>query len=275
MGRVDHLGIVGAGQEAAGLAALVDAAGYRVCRLDDFVASPSRAVEGLPWRLDALCLCVTTPPEVYRAIAGYLRLAPGVRPAYLLNMTTIGPGHARKIDRLLGRLAPKTVFAECQFTGDALALRRHEATILYGSSYGPPGEALAELLGALAARVIDLGDVAKASAGKLVSSAAAVSIALATLEALKLGRESGLPVGSLLEVMSSGTGDSSVLRRCLAPALLDGDPEADLRLALAREDTRLVLALAGEKGSPAAHAALAARLLEGDAADAVAAVGER
>jgi 3-hydroxyisobutyrate dehydrogenase-like beta-hydroxyacid dehydrogenase len=111
---VEDVGIVGVGDLGAELARLAEAADYRVYRVDP---DPRRAqvqrVKDLRCRLDLLCICVPRPPQVYRVVAEYLRLAPGLRPARLLAMAAMGPGHVKRIDALLGRLEPEANFAEC------------------------------------------------------------------------------------------------------------------------------------------------------------------
>jgi 3-hydroxyisobutyrate dehydrogenase-like beta-hydroxyacid dehydrogenase len=263
MHEINDVGIVGAAQGSAELATLAGAAGYRVFRIDPgFATGDVRSVNELQQRLDALCLCVSEPSEVYRVVAEYLRLGLELRPTYLLNMTTIGPGHARRIDSLLNRLAPKAIFAECQWTGSVRTLCRREAVILYGSRSGSPGGALERLLAVFATRVLDLGNIATASAGKLLSNAAAVSIALSTVEAIELGRESGLSTHDIFEILSSGMSDSRILRECLVPALFDGELQEIPQLNLAKQDVRLALALAGAKGLQANFASLALRSLD-------------
>jgi len=240
---------------------LIEAAGYRVWRIGS-AAADAPSVKALQERLDALCICVSGPPEIYRVVSEQWRLPRDLQISYLLNMTPVGPAHAKRVDGLLSRLQPRTAYAECSWTGGLRALREHEAIILYGSRSGTPGEAITHLLSAIARRVVDFGDVARASLGKLLNAAATVSIAMAALENIELGRESGLPPEHLYEIVANGSGNSQLLRDCLEAALLDGDLSGDLQIDRAKRDLARALAFAEDKGLQATSASLALGLLD-------------
>jgi 3-hydroxyisobutyrate dehydrogenase-like beta-hydroxyacid dehydrogenase len=237
----NHLGIVGSGSNGKQLATLAEADGYVVHRLGfEDERALAGGLEDLPFRLGALCICAPGPPGLIRVVAEHLRLSEEKRPACLLNMTPVGPVHVRRVDALIDRLDPSLLFAEAAFSGGAKALRERKATLFYGSRFGPPDVPLERLLHALAARVLEFGSVAEASAAKLVSDVALTLFGLGASEALGIGRKSGLDEEALAKVLCPAALGS--LGRLAAPAEASRLPRI-----LSREESRIIIRHVSEK----------------------------
>lgn len=261
METVDRVGFVGQGQMGTAFADRLERAGYGVVRIDPAAGCvPSLSEVGDA--LDALCVSVPGPVELHRVVGQLCEVPAAIRPRYVFNFTTVGPAHATAVDARLGREAPATRFAECPVSGGVLSARRGDCVMLFGSRAGSPDPAQRRLLGALSKRTLVLAGVAAASTAKLVNNVAAVSIGLATLEALELGVAAGLSKECLFEVLAAGTADSYILHNSLTRALMEGDLRTGFQACLARKDMELAADLAARLGLSPSYVGLAAELLD-------------
>jgi 2-hydroxy-3-oxopropionate reductase len=127
---------------------------------------------------------------------------------------------------------------------------------------GGEAEAFARALPVLQAMGKTIVHVGESGAGQTVKMCNQLVCAINLMgvcEALALGREAGLDLGKLREVLMGGAAGSWMMQN-LAPRMIARDPAAGFRIDLKLKDLRLVNEAAFEMGVPLPATALATQL---------------
>jgi 3-hydroxyisobutyrate dehydrogenase-like beta-hydroxyacid dehydrogenase len=161
-----------------------------------------------------------------------------------IDMSTIGPSAARRIDASLGERAVR--FVDAPVSGSAPRAETGTLTIMAGGER-TDFERAKPSLDALGGTVVHVGAVGQGQMVKLINNAVAAVNAAAVGEALLVGRESGVDLDALLRVMAAGSGASAMLD-LKAPVMRAGDYTPLFKLDHMLKDVRLCLEEAKEAG---------------------------
>lgn len=220
------------------------------------------AAEKLPGWGDCVLACLPSPEDVLQLAERFGKLPARARPRFFLDLSTIGPIAAARVEKALDEQCPEMLFVECPITGGVLRAARRECSLLCGCRDRSLLEPIMPLLSVMASSVIYVGSATSASTAKLVNNVAAMNIAVATLEAMTLGVRSGLALSTLFEVLAHGTATSYILLSALQRALIDGDFETGFALRLAAKDMRLALQQGTDAGCELPHTKLTLQLFD-------------
>lgn len=200
-------------------------------------ASPAEAGTGA----EVAVTMLTDGSVVEEVVLGRDGLASGLTSgALLMDMSTTGPGPARKLARAL---EPKGVeFVDAPVAGSVGPATEGRLAIMVGGA-----EAAVERLRPLLAilgdeqRIWHLGPVGAGQAAKLMINVVLGGVMAAVAEGFTLGRTLGLDAADALDVLARASVAAQTVRS-KHDKLLSGDyHEAGFRLALMHKDLRLAL----------------------------------
>jgi 3-hydroxyisobutyrate dehydrogenase-like beta-hydroxyacid dehydrogenase len=153
--------------------------------------------------------------DVEEVLLGEAGVAQGARPDLLcVDMSTIAPSDTRAIG---ARLAERGVrLVDAPVTGSAPRAEDGTLTIMVG---GDPGDfaRARPVLEAMGERVVHVGPLGHGEMAKLINNSVAAINAAVVAEALIVGRRAGVDLDALVEVMSAGSGASTMLELKAAP----------------------------------------------------------
>lgn len=210
-----------------------------------------RAIDDLaPW---AVVLCLPDPVSFTEAIAEIMAVPSVAEDAsHVVNLSTVGPtvaAYAASVVERPGRLQ----YVESLITGGVQNAATGDITLLVASSSQLSSD-LRRMLEALAMRLDEFENIEAVATAKLVNNVAMLGTASATLEALDLGRRSGLKLDVLFRVLQRGTANSYIVNNSLRRCLLDHDRRTGFAARLALKDIDLALELAARTGCDLTHA---------------------
>lgn len=248
------LGFIGLGAMGMPMARNLLRKGFRVTvvRHRDLVAPAALAeisarIVDSPAELGDLAemviLMLPTSREVEEVVLG--GLADVMRPGQIiLDMGTSDPASTR---RLAAHLAVHAVaFLDAPVTGGVKGAEAGTLTIMVGG----PSEAVERVrpvLQALGTVVVHVGESGAGHVVKILNNLIALSTTALIAEALALADRSGVARSTVLEVLDHGSANSATLRG-VGSRLREGKFDPGFKLALARKDLRLAVALADAVG---------------------------
>jgi 3-hydroxyisobutyrate dehydrogenase-like beta-hydroxyacid dehydrogenase len=199
---------------------------------------------------DVVITMVTTSADVEGLClgpGGLVESAP--RGAVLVDMSTIAPATSRRI--AAAAEAQGVGFLDAPVSGGSFGAEQGSLTIMVGGDdqlvqrCRPLFEAMGDR-----ERVLHTGPVGSGEVVKLVNNMLVGSISAATLEALLVGVRAGVPLKTLVDVLSVSSGGSAQLTGQLAKRALAGDLDPGFSTDLLVKDLRLAAELARESGQP-------------------------
>jgi 3-hydroxyisobutyrate dehydrogenase len=227
-------------------------AGAKVAR------EPAEAAVGA----DVVISMVTDSPDAEAVLLGSRGAAQGAarasaagRKPLLIDMSTIAPQAARAMGR---RLAEQGLaFLDAPVTGGDVGARAGTLSILVGGAAEHLEQArpVFEVLGK---RITHCGPVGAGQAMKACNQILCALNLVGVVEALHLGRASGLDLAQLTSALSAGAGGSWALEK-LGPRIAQGDFDPGFMIRLIQKDLRIVQEIAAEDGLPLDGTALAQR----------------
>ncbi|MFN2466242.1 MAG: NAD(P)-dependent oxidoreductase [Candidatus Dormibacteria bacterium] len=270
MRQLSTVGFVGLGVMGLPMARHLLEAGFSVTGWARNEASARRAeAAGVAMRrgasavaadADAVVTMVTTSSDVEEVVLGEGGLLASARPGtVLIDMSTIAPATSR---RLAGAAAERGVeFLDAPVSGGSFGAEAGTLTIMVGgdASVFRRCRPLFEAMGN-PDRIFHAGPVGSGEVVKLVNNTLLASIAGATLEALLVGVRAGVPLATLVEVVSVSSGASAQLEGALKPRALKGDFTPGFFTDLLVKDLGLGIELAVEVGQQTEFAPVAREL---------------
>lgn len=206
---------------------------------------------------DFLVTMVTTSSDVEAVVLGPSGLLAAARPGtVLVDMSTIAPSTSR---RLAAECAARgVVFLDAPVSGGSFGAEAGTLSIMAGGDEAGFARArpLFEAMGD-PARCFHTGGVGSGEVVKLVNNMLVGAIAASTLEALLLGVRAGVPLRTLVDVVSVSSGGSTQLEGQLRLRGLAGKFEPGFATDLLAKDLGLALDLAAERGQRVPFAELA------------------
>jgi 3-hydroxyisobutyrate dehydrogenase-like beta-hydroxyacid dehydrogenase len=210
--------------------------------------------------VDAVTTMVTTSSDVEQVVLADDGLLAGARPGtVIVDMSTIAPATSRRLAEAAA--AREVQFLDAPVSGGSFGAEAGSLAIMVGGTRDvfercrPLFEAMGN-----PERIFHTGPTGSGEVVKLVNNMLVGAISAATLEALLVGVRAGVPLQTLVDVVSVSSGGSTQLDGALRPRALKGDFTPGFFTDLLVKDLGLALELAGEGGQATPFAALAREL---------------
>ena len=168
-------------------------------------ATPREVAE----RGETVITMVVDGAQVEEMLLGEDGAVHGARPDTLfVDMSTIGPAHARRIAAALAEQGHR--FVDAPVTGSAPKAQDGTLTIMAGGSDEDVRRAtpLFEAMGEL---IVHVGEVGTGQQVKVISNAVAATNCATLAQGLVVGRRAGVDLEALLKVMGAGAANSTML----------------------------------------------------------------
>jgi len=202
---------------------------------------------------------VPDAPQVEEVLLGADGAADGLHDGGLaIDMSTVSPSASRDIGARLGERG--IAFLDAPVTGSRPKAEDGTLTIMVGG----PEEAfdrarpLVEAMGQL---VLHMGPQVHGSTVKLINNTLAAVNAAALAEGISVGRRAGLDLEKAMQVVASGSGNST-MREIKSGPMIDSDYAPLFKLEHMLKDVRYFLAESREMGVPTGVAQTASGLYE-------------
>ena len=262
------VGFIGLGIMGSRQAANLRRAGFDVTvynrtreRADAWAAEHGGQVAATPRevaeRSETVITMVVDGEQVEQMLLGEDGAVHGAEPDTLfVDMSTIGPAHARRIGAALTEQGHR--FVDAPVTGSAPKAQDGTLTIMAGGSDDDIRRAtpLFEAMGEL---IVHVGEVGTGQQVKVISNAVAATNCATLAQGLVVGSRAGVDLGALLKVMGAGAANSTMLELKGEP-MLAHDFSPLFKLDHMLKDIVLCLQEAREAGVGFPSAALAGEL---------------
>jgi 3-hydroxyisobutyrate dehydrogenase-like beta-hydroxyacid dehydrogenase len=215
--------------------------------------SPRAAAENA----DVVITMLVDGSQVDDALFGEHGAVEGARDgALLVDMSTIAPADARRIGAALKERGHG--FLDAPVTGSAPRAEDGTLTIMCGGSEQDL-ERARPLFEAMGQNIVHAGEVGQGQAVKVISNSVSATNCVVLAQALVAGRKAGVDLDALLEVMGTGSANSTMLQLKGRP-MLEHDFTPLFKLEHMLKDVRLCLDETRSVGTGFPFAALAGEL---------------
>ncbi|HYI36748.1 MAG TPA: NAD(P)-dependent oxidoreductase, partial [Thermoleophilaceae bacterium] len=195
----------------------------------------------------AVITMVPDAPQVEEVLFGQSGAAEGLDDGGLaIDMSTVSPTASRDIGRRLGERG--IAFLDAPVTGSRPKAEDGTLTIMVGG----PGDAFQRarpLFDAMGQLVLHMGPQGHGSTIKLINNTLAAVNAAALAEGISVGRQAGLDLEKAMQVVASGSGNST-MREIKSGPMIEGDYDPLFKLEHMLKDVRYFLAESREMGVP-------------------------
>ena len=225
------VGFIGIGMMGHGLATSVQRAGYPVKFLvhpgnqpvDDLVANGAQGLASaaeIARASDVVFIVVTGSPEVENAVFAPGGLLEGMGPGKLvIDCSTALPESTLKVAAAIIEAGGRYIDVPMTRTPKEAAEGRVNVMVGAGDADYADAE---PLLNAIAENIYRGGGISTGHQMKLLHNYVALANAVVLTEAVVCARKGGVDIATLSEVLQTGGGDSTILRR-IRPYLEEGD----------------------------------------------------
>ena len=216
----ERVGFIGLGIMGSRMAANVRRAGFPLtvwnrtrATAQEWARDHDAAVAATPAEVagasDVVVTMVVDGRDVADVLLGEAGVRHGARAGLLcVDMSTIAPSDTRAIGERLAEGGVRLV--DAPVTGSAPRAEDGTLTIMAGGDADDVSRAR-PVLEAMGERVVHVGPLGHGEMAKLINNSVAAINAAVVAEALIVGRRAGLDLDALVEVMSSGSGASTML----------------------------------------------------------------
>jgi 3-hydroxyisobutyrate dehydrogenase-like beta-hydroxyacid dehydrogenase len=262
------VGFIGLGIMGSRMAANLQRAGFELTvynrtreRAEAWAAEHGGRVAATPReaaaRADAVITMVVDGAQVEEVLLGPDGAAAGApEGALFIDMSTIAPADARRIGAVLRERGHG--FVDAPVTGSSPRAEDGTLTIMAG---GAPEDvdAAMPLFEAMGKLIVRAGDLGQGQAVKVLSNAVSAVNCATIAQALVVGRQEGLDLDALVQVMRAGSAASTMLELKAQP-MLDHDFSPLFKLEHMLKDIQLCLQEARAAGAGFPFAGLAGEL---------------
>ena len=221
---------------------------------------PGVAVAATPAALaaeaDVLITMLVDGPQVLAVVAGPDGLATAGGERVLLDMSTIGPAHAREV---AAALPDGWAFVDAPVTGSSPRAEAGTLTVMVGGADADVAR-VRPLLDVMGELILHVGPVGQGQMVKLINNAVAAVNAATVAQALLVGEATGVDLDSLVAAIAGGAGASTMLDLKAAP-MRAHDYTTLFKLEHMLKDVRLCLEESDRVGVPFPAAAAAREAL--------------
>jgi len=202
---------------------------------------------------------VPDAPQVEEVLLGTDGAAEGLPDGGLaIDMSTVSPAASRDIGERLGERG--IAFLDAPVTGSRPKAEDGTLTIMVGGPEEAFDRAL-PLFEAMGQLVLHMGPQGHGSTVKLINNTLAAVNAAALAEGISVGREAGLDLEKAMQVVASGSGNST-MREIKSGPMIEADYAPLFKLGHMLKDVRYFLAESREMGVPTGVAQTASELYE-------------
>ncbi len=219
----------------------------------EVVDSPREVAE----RSDVVITMVVDGAQVEQMLLGEDGALAGAREKTLfVDMSTIAPATARQLAETVAERGH--AFVDAPVTGSSPKAEAGTLTIMVGGSKEDVERArpLFEVMGE---KIVHAGDAGQGQAVKVLSQGVTAVNCATLAQAITIGRQTGLDLDALLEVMTGGSSDST-MRELKGRAMVDHDIPTLFKLEHMLKDVQLCLEESRAAGAAFPFAALAGEL---------------
>jgi 3-hydroxyisobutyrate dehydrogenase-like beta-hydroxyacid dehydrogenase len=260
-----EVGFIGLGIMGSRQAANLRRAGHELTvfnrtreKADEWAAEHGGTVAGSPRevaeRSEVVITMLVNGAQVEDALFGEGEAVDGAREgALFVDMSTIAPSDARRIGAALKERGHG--FVDAPVTGSAPRAEDGTLTIMCGAS-DDDLERARPLFEAMGEKIVHAGEVGQGQAVKVISNSVSATNCAVLAQALVAGRQAGVDLDALLEVMGSGSANSTMLQLKGRP-MLEHDFSPLFKLEHMLKDVRLCLDETRAAGTGFPFAALA------------------
>jgi 3-hydroxyisobutyrate dehydrogenase len=208
-------------------------------------------------RSEIVVTMVVDGPQVDAMLLGEDGAVHGARPGTLfIDMSTIGPAHARRIGGELVEAGHG--FVDAPVTGSAPKAQDGTLTIMAGGSEDDVGRAM-PLFEAMGELIVHVGELGVGQQVKVISNAVAATNAATLAQALVVGKAAGVDLEALVDVLGASAAASTMVTLKGKP-MLAHDYTPLFRLAHMLKDVGICLDESAANGAPFPSASLAREL---------------
>jgi 3-hydroxyisobutyrate dehydrogenase-like beta-hydroxyacid dehydrogenase len=263
------VGVIGLGAMGLPMARRLLQNGFELAVVPHRNAGPAEELAGQGARmlkraadLAGECAVVITSvpdvPQVQEVLFGDGGLASNAHHDLLfIDMSTITPTAAREHYERLKAMGVTAV--DAPVSGGPARASDGTLTIMVGADLDAYDRVL-PVLRVLGKNITHVGPPGSGQAVKLVNQLMISIIMVANAEALTLGVKAGVPLSTMLDVISTSSGSNYLMQNWLTKTLFNDDLKNGFALDLLMKDLRAALSWAGELGLPSFGGALAQQL---------------
>lgn len=263
MNKSIKVGFIGVGLMGHGLAKNIAGAGYPLTFLDhpgnqavdDLLAlgaASRRAIGEIAGTNNVIIICVTGSEQVREVVLGDQGLARELEPGKtVIDCSTVEPHVTQEVAAEV--LKTGAQFLDAPLTRTPKEAEQGKANVMVGGEPAVLGQ-VRPILETFAENVYHAGPIGTGATLKLLHNFISLGNCVLLAEAVVCARKSGVDIETLLEVLTTGGGDSMALKR-LSPYVLEDDV-GNFRFSIANsaKDTGYYRNLAGHLGVSAAAA---------------------
>src|SRR4051794_941074 len=215
----EQVGFIGLGIMGSRQAACLRRAGFELTvhnrtreRADAWAAEHGAEVAGSPREVGAACSTVITMvvdgAQVREVLLGEAGAVHDAAPGTLfVDMSTIAPGTARELDAELRERGH--AFVDAPVTGSSPKAETGTLTIMCGGADADVERAM-PLFEAMGEKIVHAGEAGQGQAVKVLSQGVTAVNCATLAQAITVGRQIGLDLDALLQVMTGGSSDSTM-----------------------------------------------------------------
>ena len=265
-----QIGLVGLGAMGFPMAKRLLAAGHNLAvvphtnrkpadDLADLGATVNETVSALASDRDVVIICVPDVPQVEEVLFGAQGLLAGnlSQDMLVIDMSTINPTAARRHNELLSGHGITAL--DAPVSGGPARAADGTLTIMVGGS-NTGFEKARPILEKLGKNIIHVGEAGAGQAVKHVNQLMISIIMIANAEALTIGVKAGIPLETMIDVISTSSGSNYLLQNWLPKTLFSGDLSGGFALDLLMKDLSAAMRWAADLGLPSFGGALAQQL---------------
>ncbi|MBM4418527.1 MAG: NAD(P)-dependent oxidoreductase [Chloroflexi bacterium] len=278
-----RVGLIGLGTMGSRFARRLRGAGYTPLGFDRVEAlvvrataegsTPAGSVGAVVSGTDVILTSLPMPEDLLDVIhqaAAFARTG-----QVFVDLSTVDPSTARSAADMLASRGAR--FLDAPVSGGTTGAEAGTLAVMIGGE-ATVLDTVRPILSSFAARIVHCGPVGAGSVVKLANQMLVAAHIAAAGEAARFARANGIPIETLLDVVSAATGDSLMFRRTLRDHYLTGDYAPTFALRLLMKDLRLyaaesaragTLGPVGENARGTYETAMAANLGEEDYAAAI------
>lgn len=205
---------------------------------------PAEAADGS----DYVITCVTDPPAVEQCTRGSRGVVEGLKPgALLIEMTTSTPATTRSLEEPVKSRGADLV--DAPVSRGVPAAEEGTLSIMAGGDRAA-FKAAQPILSVLGTDLYHVGALGSGHAVKALNMLLMAVNLVATSEAIAVGKQYGLTLDKMLEVLNVSSGGSYVTENHLRKFVLAGTFSSRFTLGLMHKDVGIALQMARELGLP-------------------------
>lgn len=263
MNTGQRVGFIGVGLMGHGLAKNIAQAGYALTFLEHIGNQPvsdlralgaasSKTIIDIAVSNDVIILCVTGSEQVEEIILGNQALLGGLAEGKIVvDCSTIEPHVTQKIAKEIYTSGAR--FLDAPLTRTPKEAEQGKANVMVGGDASVLNQ-VRPILETFAENIYHAGPVGTGATLKLLHNFISLGNCALLAEAVVSAKRSGVDIDTFIEVLTTGGGDSTALKR-LAPYILEGDV-GNFRFSIANsaKDTTYYKSLADHLGVPSVAA---------------------